>query len=156
MKKTMKIALTLMLVLSLFISAIPSGLASDGYDEWLAYCCIIVGPGPGAFVRRPEEFRPWLLNHNFPTRVLRDVSYECKSWNGYPVNGLAIDLSGGINLRSTPDYANKRNIVMKIHGDVTMYIYFELYNQYGTHWYYGVTESGVEGFLAASRIQLAR
>ncbi len=155
MKKTAKMILALVLVLLLFISAIPSGLAGDGYDDWLAYSCIAL-PGPAAFMRRPEEFRPWLLNHDFPTRVLRNVTNECRSWNGYPVNGLAIDLSGGINLRSAPDFSSNRNIVMKIHGDVTMYIYFELYNQYGTHWYYGVTESGVEGFLAASRILLAR
>ena len=106
--------------------------------------------------RNPEEFRPWLLNHNFPTHMLRNVTYECQSWNGIPINGLAIDLSGGINLRSTPDYSNNKNIRMKVHGDVTVYIYFEFYNQYGTHWYYGVTDSGVEGYMAAVRLQLER
>ena len=155
MKTRMKMILAVVLVLSLFISAMPSGLASSGYEDWLVYC-YAAGTAPSKPARHIEEFRPWLLNHNFPTRVLRDVTYECKSWNGYPINGLAIDLSGGINMRSTPDYSNNRNIVLKIHGDVTVYIYFELFNQYGTHWYYGVTESGVEGYLAASRIQLER
>ena len=152
MKKTMKIALTLMLVLSLFISAMPSGLASDGYDEWLAYCCII---GPAWHpIRRPEEFHPWLVNRNFPTYVLRNVTNVCQSRNGTPVNALAIDLSGGVNLRSTPDYYVNNNIVHKVHGDETVYIYFRLYGPNGREWYYGVTSGGIEGYMYAERIQL--
>ncbi len=154
MKNLLKAMLAMILALSLFFPALMNTARADddGYDAWMAYCYSLPVQAPKH--HRPEEFRPWLVNRNFPTYFLRNVTYECQSWNGQPVNGLAIDLSGGINLRSTPDYSSNRNIVMKVHGDVTVYVYFDFYNMYGTHWYYGVTESGVEGYMAAVRLQL--
>ena len=154
MKIMLKTMLAVLLAISLSFPALMNTAKADdgGYGEWIEFCYAVAVPGPKK--HHVEEFRPWLINHNFPTRVLRNVTYECRSWNGNPINGLAIDLSGGVNLRSTPNYSNNRNIVMKVHGDVTVYIYFEFYNQYGSHWYYGVTESGVEGYMAAVRLQL--
>ena len=60
----------------------------------------------------------------------------------------------GSNLRSYTSYANNRNIVMKIHGNETVYVYYSLYDSNGGLWYYAVTASGVEGYLAAVRIML--
>ena len=154
MKNMKKTILAIMMVLVLLLSAIPVGLADDGYGEWIAYCYTVTEYALQV-TKTPEEFRPWLLNRNFPMSVLRNVIYECQSWRGIPVNALAIDLSGGVNLRSTPDYYVNNNIVRKVHGDETVYVYFRLYSQYGKEWYYGVTSAGVEGFMYAERIQLA-
>ncbi len=152
MKNLLKAMIAMILALSLSLPMVMTSALADeeGFDAWLAYCII---PGTGHKVRI-EEFRPWLIDRNFPTYMLRNVTYECQSWNGTPVNALAIDLSGGVNLRSTPDYYVNSNIIRKVHGDETVFVYFRLTSQYGKVWYYGVTSGGVEGFMYADRIQL--
>lgn len=127
---------------------IPTVLAGKSWDP--------VGSFTITSLKTPEEFRPWLAKMDFPVDVLRSVMRECETWHGTPVNSLAIDLSGGIHMRSTPDFSSSGNIVFTVHGDETVYVYFEVTNHYGHKWYFGVTDSGVEGFLAAGRILLVR
>ena len=109
------------------------------------------------FGMTPSQVIEWermMVNYNFPTYVLRDVIRECKANRGHPINCLGLVPTKGSNLRSSPSYANNHNIVMKIHASQTVYVYYSLYDSNGGLWYYAVTASGVEGYLAAVRIML--
>ena len=166
----MKKFLVLTLCLVMTMMNINIGFAaSETMDDWAAYVyayqvdyypSVVDTPGHSnghsnrTYQQYVLEWKTEMLNTNFPEKVLRSHIRECEYWNGEPIGALGLEPTGGSKLRSTPDFSSSANIVGAISANKTIYIYFKVTNQYNKEWYYIVTDKGVEGFVAASRIQV--
>ena len=148
MKRFLALALSLMLLAG--ISMNSGSARAENYTAYSAYQACTYGMSSSQVI----EWNSMMVNYNFPTYVLRNVITECRSRRGTPINMLGLVPTSGSNLRSYTSYGNNRNIIMKIHGNETVYVYYSLYDSNGGLWYYAVTKSGVEGYLAAVRIML--
>ena len=154
MKNSMIKTLTLCLTLITLMTMLPQAAFAANVD--LYTCPPVIACTFGLSKPQVIEWEQMMMNYNFPTYVLRNVVYECQAQRGVPINQLGLVPTKGSNLRSSTSYANNRNIIMKIHGNETVYVYFSLYDSNGGLWYYAVTSSGMEGYLAAVRIMLDR
>ena len=161
MKKVFALFVCLVLMMSLNM-----GFAeTESLEDWSAYVYAYRIDTPiiaGIVIDHPQrtyrqyvlEWKSEMVNTNFPQEVLRSHIRECERWNGEPIGALGLEPTGGSKLRSTPDFSSSANIVGAISANKTIYIYFKVTNQYGKDWYYIVTDRGIEGFVAASRIQV--
>ena len=150
MMKLMTLTLCLTLAAGAFLN--PRGALADQADYYSlnGYQACIAGMTRNQILIWDDM----MIDYNFPKSVLRNVIAKCQSERGTPVNLLGMVPTKGSNLRSYTSYGNNRNIVMKIHGNETVYVYYSLYDSNGGLWYYAVTRSGMEGYLAAVRIML--
>ena len=164
-KILMKKVLVLVLCFAMMLNVGIAKCENSDYNAWLAFCYRLENTVPSPDSNTPQfsnsvSYQKYVLlwdtnmvNQNFPKSVIRNVEDLCQRLNGRPVNNLGLEPNSGSNLRSTPDYSSHaNNIILKIHGNETVYLYFTFYNQYGVQWYYAVTSGGVEGYLCASRI----
>ncbi len=147
MKKIAAMILCCLLMLNAG-SVLASG---EDFSTWYTTYAYSVGlPSPTKTVL---EWNRYMVNHNFPTHILRGVSAECRNWNGTPLNALGLEPTSGSNLRSFPDFSTNSTILAKVHGNEPVFIYFSFYFPYNNRvWYYAVTEYGLEGFLVSTRI----
>ena len=102
---------------------------------------------------QPMYWTAYMANHNFPTGVIRDVSYMRDRYNGTAVNCLGLMSNQGSNLRSETNFADE-TIIRKLHADVTVYVNFRFYDAGGVEWYYVTCLDGQEGLLYANRVML--
>ena len=115
----------------------------------------------------PLSWKTQMANYNFPETVIRDVSDISTQYNGTPVGCLGLTPTAGSNLRSVPNIDgnpsydqtgrqeyNHQTIIRKLHGNVTIYVYFSFFDSKGDEWYYVTCADGQEGLLLAKRIQL--
>lgn len=159
-----KIMITLIAVLSLAVfttGALADGYWFDGTGWWR-----VDRSGWHQLYNRPMEFDRALVNHNFPTQVIRDVSGLCSNYYGTPVGCLGLVSNRGSNLRSYPTIkghdvltqdgptVEDSSIIRKLHANETVYVYFSCYDKSGNEWYYVVCTNGMEGYLFANRIML--
>ena len=159
-----KIIVILIAVLALTVftaGALADGYWYDGVGWWRVDCS-----GWHQLYNRPMEFDQTLVNHHFPTQVIRDVSGKCTDSYGTPVGCLGLVSNRGSNLRSRPtikghDVMTKdgptiedSSIIRKLHANETVYVYFNCYDNSGNEWYYVVCSNGMEGYLFANRIML--
>ena len=164
----MKKVLVLVLCFAMMLNVGIAKCENSSFEAWLSFCFRVGNtvPSPNPDTSSSPDSSTYknyvllwdtnMVNHNFPKSVIRNVEDLCQRLNGTPVKNLGLEPNSGSNLRSTPDYSNHaNNIIMKIHGNETVYLYFSFYNQYGVQWYYAVTSGGVEGYLCASRIMMA-
>ena len=166
MKKSIILVLCCVLIMSMDLGI--GSAAGNDVDAWFyqveqlpvyyaAYAPPVAPSDQQAFQNRKATALHWnemLLDYNFPKKVLRDVSRLCERDSGYPINGLGLEPPGGSNMRSSPDYSSKANVIHVIHGNETVWVYYSMRNQYNVLWYYASTNTGFEGYLAASRIKL--
>ena len=151
----MKRLFALFLCCALLLAAAPvKADTAETFYAWFEAAPLFGVAAPGK-ASSPLVWVPYLANYNFPEYVLRGVSAECRKWDGTPVNSLGLEPTSGSNLRSSPDFSTNSNIIHKIHGNETVFIYFSFYYRYNNRtWYYAVTESGIEGFLVSTRIMM--
>ena len=103
----------------------------------------------------PMVWYQYLVNHNFPQRVIQDRSSMCSQKGGTLIERLAITSQKGSNLRSSMSYTDNKNLIRTLHANTTVFVYFSLHDGLGREWYYVVCDDGTEGYLLAMRIQLA-
>ena len=169
----MKKFLVLTLCFVMMMSLNTGFAANETMDDWAQYVFnfyevdspsfyAVDSPVQESVYERPKrtyqqyvlEWKTEMVNTDFPEKVLRSHIRECEYWNGEPIGALGLEPTGGSKLRSTPDFSSSANIVGAISANKTIYIYFKVTNRYNKEWYYIVTDKGVEGFVAASRIQV--
>ena len=149
----MKRFFALLLCCVLLLAAAPVKAEREDFYTWLSASTYLVGAPAWGKAPTPIVWEPYFANYNFPMYVLRGVSRECQQWNGTPINSLGLEPTSGSNMRSYPDFSTNNNIIHKVHGNETVFIYFSFYFPYNNRtWYYAATESGIEGFLVSTRI----
>ncbi len=164
MKKLLATLMLLVLLCST-VSAMASGYWYDGKGWWYF-------DNNGNWDKlytdsTPMQWNSYMVNHNFPTSAIRDVSSVSAQYNGTPVGCLGITSNKGSNLRSYPTTEGRyqylggyrpswvdNSIIRKLHANETVYVYFSLYDDKGREWYYASCPDGTCGFLYADRIML--
>lgn len=162
MKKTVAFLMVVAMVM-ITAGAMASGFWYDGQGWWFYDN---YGNWERLYRNDPIEWNTYLVNHNFPTSLMYDMSDMCDRYHGTPVGCLGLISDQGSNLRdypttdgtyrylggSQPSFVHN-SIIRKVHGDTTVYVFFSFYSE-GRQWYYVTCDDGVTGFLAASRVRL--
>ncbi len=161
MKKVTAILMILAL-LTFSTNVLADGLWYQCGQWWYVDSCGYLRPVES----RPLEWDTQMVNHNFPTSVIQDMTSMCDQYYGTPVGKLGLTSKGGSNLRSFPcvngyvickngrqEYTHS-SIIRKLHADTTVYVYFSFYSSSGDEWYYVTCADGLTGFLLAKRIAL--
>ncbi len=162
----MKKAIAFLMILATLMisaSAMASGYWYDGHGWWYINN---YGNWTKLYQSEPMEWNTYLVNHNFPTSLMYDMSGMCDSYNGIPVGCLGLVSDKGSNLRSYPTTESTymylggkhpsivhNSIIRKLHADTTVYVYFSFWSG-SDQWYYVTCADGTTGFLFASRIRL--
>ena len=162
MKKTVAFLMVVAMVM-ITAGAMASGFWYDGQGWWFYDN---YGNWERLYRNDPIEWNTYLVNHNFPSSLMYDMSDMCDRYHGTPVGCLGLISDQGSNLRdypttdgtyrylggSQPSFVHN-SIIRKVHGDSTVYVFFSFYSE-GRQWYYVTCDDGVTGFLAASRVRL--
>lgn len=102
---------------------------------------------------KPLAWKTYMVNHNFPESVIRDVSALCKQYYGSPVGWLGLLCTAGCNVRTQPNLGDSYK-GFQLHGNTTVYVNFSFIDMSNNEWYYVTCLDGSCGFVRANRIQL--